>query len=79
VIYADGGGGHPFNRHLDKLDSLMKKAWAWSAFTTAWKSPRKSGKKFLDWTGGYFEANWSVNPHWTPITTSCPSTRSPMA
>jgi hypothetical protein len=23
-----------------------------------------SGDAFLDWTGGYFEANWSVNPHW---------------
>ena len=24
-----------------------------------------SGKEFLDWIGGYFEMNWSVNPHWT--------------
>ena len=24
-----------------------------------------SGEKFLDWIGGYFEPNWSVNPHWT--------------
>jgi len=23
------------------------------------------GKAFLDWMGGYFEAFWSVNPHWT--------------
>jgi type 1 glutamine amidotransferase len=23
------------------------------------------GNKFLDWIGGYFEADWSVNPHWT--------------
>ena len=25
----------------------------------------KPGEKFLDWIGGYFEADWSVNPHWT--------------
>ncbi len=24
----------------------------------------KTGDAFLDWMGGYFEANWSVNPHW---------------
>ena len=23
------------------------------------------GPEFLDWIGGYFEMNWSVNPHWT--------------
>ncbi|MCB1079833.1 MAG: NPCBM/NEW2 domain-containing protein, partial [Verrucomicrobiae bacterium] len=23
-----------------------------------------SGDRFLDWIGGYFETNWSVNPHW---------------
>ncbi len=24
------------------------------------------GDTFLKWMGGYFEPNWSVNPHWTP-------------
>src|SRR5690606_27756285 len=23
-----------------------------------------SGEKFLNWIGGYFETDWSVNPHW---------------
>ena len=23
------------------------------------------GDRMLDWLGGYFEPNWSVNPHWT--------------
>src|SRR5207244_5459039 len=26
----------------------------------------EQGDAFLNWMGGYFEANWSVNPHWTP-------------
>ena len=25
----------------------------------------RGGKEFLQWAGGYFETNWSVNPHWT--------------
>ncbi len=23
-----------------------------------------SGQRFLNWIGGYFETDWSVNPHW---------------
>ena len=46
--------------------SWPRRGSASSAFTTASKSPRApSGEKFLDWIGGYFEPNWSVNPHWT--------------
>jgi hypothetical protein len=30
------------------------------------------GNRFLDWTGGYFEADWSVNPHWIADYTSLP-------
>ncbi len=27
-------------------------------------SKGKGAAEFLDWLGGYFEQNWSVNPHW---------------
>ena len=65
VIYADGGGGHPFNQHLDKLNSLMKKGTGLVCIHYGVEVPKgPSGDAFLDWTGGYFEANWSVNPHW---------------
>ena len=65
VIYCDGGGRHPFNQHLDKLDSLMKKGVGMVCIHYGVEVPAEpSGKAFLDWTGGYFEANWSVNPHW---------------
>jgi type 1 glutamine amidotransferase len=65
VIYADGGGGHPFNQHLDKLNSLMKKGMGLVCIHYGVEVPKgPSGDAFLDWTGGYFEANWSVNPHW---------------
>jgi type 1 glutamine amidotransferase len=66
VIYADGGGGHPFNAHLPELDKLMKKGIGMVCIHYGVEVPKgDSGNAFLDWTGGYFETNWSVNPHWT--------------
>jgi hypothetical protein len=66
VIYADGGNGHPFYTHLEEVDQLMKKGVGLVCIHYAVEIPKgEAGNKFLDWTGGYFEANWSVNPHWT--------------
>ncbi len=65
VIYSDGGGGHPFNSHLDQLEALAKKGTGVVCIHYGVEVPKeKSGEKFLDWTGGYFETHWSVNPHW---------------
>jgi type 1 glutamine amidotransferase len=66
VMYSDGGGGHMVNQHLDEVDALAKKGVGIVCIHYAVEVPAEpSGKKFLDWIGGYFEANWSVNPHWT--------------
>lgn len=65
VIYADGGGRHPFNKHLDKIDSLMDKSVGLVCIHYGVEVPKgPSGDAFLNWTGGYFETDWSVNPHW---------------
>jgi type 1 glutamine amidotransferase len=65
VIYCDGGKGHPLNQHLDRIDALMKQGVGLVCIHYAVETPKgESGDRFLDWTGGYFEANWSVNPHW---------------
>lgn len=65
VIYSDGGGGHPFNAHLDQLNALTSKGTGIVCIHYGVEVPKgPSGEKFLDWTGGYFEPNWSVNPHW---------------
>jgi type 1 glutamine amidotransferase len=65
VIYSDGGGGHPFNSHLDQLNALTSKGTGIVCIHYGVEVPKgPSGEKFLDWTGGYFEPNWSVNPHW---------------
>ncbi|MSR31395.1 MAG: hypothetical protein EXR99_07815 [Gemmataceae bacterium] len=64
-IFSDGGGGHPYNANLSKIDSLAKKGVGLAMMHYAVEVPKgKSGEKFLEWIGGYFEPNWSVNPHW---------------
>ena len=68
LIYADGGGGHPAiqGNRLQTLDALMKKGVGLALAHYAVEVPAdKGGPEFLKWIGGYFEANWSVNPHWT--------------
>ena len=65
VIYSDGGGGHPAMRKLAKLKELADKGVGIGAIHYAVEVPKgKGGDLFLDVIGGYFETNWSVNPHW---------------
>ena len=66
VVYADGGGRHPLNAHIDDFRKRMSAGVGLVCIHYGVEVPKgKSGDAFLDWTGGYFEANWSVNPHWT--------------
>jgi len=66
IIYSDGGAGHPFYEHLAEIDRLMKKGIGLVCIHYAVEIPKgDAGNRFLDWTGGYFETDWSVNPHWT--------------
>lgn len=74
VIYSDGGGGHPFNAHLDELNKLTDKGTGivcihYGVETTA----GKNGDAFMKWIGGYFEPHWSVNPHWVATYTQLPN------
>lgn len=73
VIYSDGGGGHPFNAHLAELGPLFHKGTGLVCTHYGVEVPKgPSGDAFLRWTGGYFETNWSVNPHWTANFTKLP-------
>jgi len=75
VIYSDGGGGHPalkFNR-LETLGRILGKGAGLATIHYAVEpTPEKGEKEFLDWQGGAFEPNWSVNPHWDADFTSLP-------
>ncbi len=66
VFYCDGGGRHFVNPHLKEFDELMKKGVGLACLHYGVEVPKgESGDAFVDWIGGYFETNWSVNPHWT--------------
>jgi type 1 glutamine amidotransferase len=67
VIYADGGPGHPAlqDDHLKQLDALMKKGVGLACIHYATEPTIEKGEKeFINWIGGCFEINRSVNPHW---------------
>jgi type 1 glutamine amidotransferase len=67
VLYMDGSGGHPAlqDDRLQQLGALMKKGAGLACIHYATEPTIEKGQKeFLDWIGGAFEINWSVNPHW---------------
>jgi hypothetical protein len=68
VLYSDGEGHHPFFQgdHLRAIGELMNKGAGLVCIHYAVEPPKGQGKELLDWLGGYFEANWSVNPDWQP-------------
>lgn len=67
LIYSDGGGGHPAlqENRLQQLDKEMKRGCGFVCVHYAVEPTiEKGGNEFIDWLGGCFEINWSVNPHW---------------
>jgi len=73
VVYCDGGGGHVLMPHLDEVDKLMKQGIGLACLHYGVEIPKgKPGDLLKDWTGGYFETFWSVNPHWTADFTKLP-------
>jgi type 1 glutamine amidotransferase len=66
VVYADGGGGHPIAAHVDEANKWAAKGMGLGFIHYGVEVEKgKVGDAFLDWTGGYFEAEYSVNPDWT--------------
>ena len=66
VMYADGGKSHPVLPHLSTLDKLADNGTGIVCIHYAVEIAKgKPGDHLLKWIGGYFEADWSVNPHWT--------------
>jgi type 1 glutamine amidotransferase len=67
VVYSDGGGGHPLFRddRLRTVGAMMKKGVGLVCLHYAVEPTKEVGEKeFLDWIGGCFETDWSVNPTW---------------
>ncbi len=74
VVYADGGRGHPFVGHLPEVDAMMKRGVGLVLLHYAVEvEEATAGPQLLDWAGGYFKINWSVNPHWLMQLKSLPT------
>jgi len=76
VLEMDGGPGHPAlqDDRLQQLGSAMKKGAGLVCIHYAVEPTKEKGEKeFLDWMGGCFETDWSVNPHWDADFKSLPS------
>jgi len=67
IVYSDGGGGHPLlqDDRLRTIGELMSKGVGLVCIHYAVEPTKEKGEKeFLEWIGGAFEPDWSVNPTW---------------
>ncbi len=67
VLYSDGGGGNPFlaGDRLQTIGKLMDNGVGLVCLHYAVEPTKEKGEReFLDWIGGCFELDWSVNPTW---------------
>lgn len=65
VFFCSGGTKHLVNDHVEELDRVMRTGAGLACLHYAVEVPiGPSAKGMLAWMGGYFEMNWSVNPHW---------------
>jgi type 1 glutamine amidotransferase len=65
VMYCDGGSSHPVIPNLRQIDALADRGVGIVCIHYGVEVPKGDpGDHFLKWIGGYFEAHWSVNPHW---------------
>ncbi len=68
MIYADGDGGHPAvqGKRPELMNGLAKKGIGVGFMHYGVHAPKARSAEFLDWIGGHYESDYSVNPMWTP-------------
>ena len=65
VMYCDGLKRHTAKAHQEEIQAWVDKGVGVSCLHFAVEvEPEELGSTFFEWIGGYFEAGWSVNPHW---------------
>ena len=73
VMYCDGLHKHIGKEHRDEIQKWVDVGVGVSCLHFATEVEADvMGRTFLDWIGGYFEVNWSVNPHWDATFNSFP-------
>lgn len=79
VFYMDGRNGHPVVKkdamgdRMDRIQKLMDKGTGWVNLHYAVDYLPEHGKRVLGWMGGYYEPNYSINPHWDAEVRSLPN------
>ena len=66
VMYCDGGKRHLINEHLASFNRMVTAGVGVVALHYCVEVPKgsPSADAMLTAIGGYFETDWSVNPHW---------------
>ena len=65
IVYSDGRRRHPANGQLQQLDKELAKGKGFMCMHYAVDVPKgEFGDMMTKWIGGYYEAGWSINPHW---------------
>jgi type 1 glutamine amidotransferase len=75
VFFMDGGKNHPMIQgdRLKTMRRLMDQGVGLACLHYAVEVPKgEPGDTFLDWIGGYYETDFSTNPHWTAEIKSLP-------
>jgi hypothetical protein len=74
MFYMDGRGGHPVVQgdRLERMQELMKKGVGWVNLHYAVDYLPQHGKTVIGWMGGYYEPNYSINPHWDAVIRTLP-------
>jgi type 1 glutamine amidotransferase len=66
VVFADGGPRDILTPNLASLAPLMEAGAGLAVLHYALCVPKgEAGGRLLEWLGGYYETDWSVNPVWT--------------
>lgn len=75
VFYMDGRQGHPVVQgdRMDRLQKLMDKGVGWVNLHYAVDYLPQHGRRVLGWMGGYYEPDFSINPHWDADVRSLPT------
>ena len=78
VFYMDGGDGHPIlkKEHQEVVQKLIDQGVGFVNLHYAVEYPKSQSDHVLQWLGGYYETNFSTNPHWDADFKKLPEHRS---
>lgn len=75
LFYMDGRNGHPVVKgdRMDLIQKQMDRGCGWVNLHYAVDYLPQHGKRVIGWMGGYYEPNYSINPHWHADVRSLPT------